>query len=231
MAKTIAQLPELTATPSGSNTLPIYDSGVTKKVSVSNLVEAGRTIPDGGNIAVGTSAGTKIGTSSLQKIGFFNATPVVQQPLTSDLLDSLQALGLIASGSGNTPLNLTGGAVTAGAATFAGVSAANITADDITIRDGKNIIADSTNGTKIGTGTTQKLGFWNATPVAQPSGANQAALTNSTGGTADGTLSSVGATNTGDRSATINNNFTELHILLNEIRSALVSAGIIKGSA
>lgn len=231
MAKTIAQLPELAATPSGSNTLPIYDSGVTKKVSVSNLVAAARTIPDGGNIAVGTSAGTKIGTSSSQKLGFFDATPVVQQPLTSDLLDSLQALGLIASGSGNTPLNLTSGAVTAGAATLANVSASNITSDDITIRDGKNIIADSTNGTKIGTGTTQKLGFWNATPVAQPSGANQAAITNTAIGTADGALVSIGNTYSSTVASNINNNFADIATLLNEIRAALVSVGIIKGSA
>lgn len=33
--------------------------------------------------------------------------------------------------------------------------------------DGKNIIVDSTTGTKIGTATTQKLGFYNATPVTQ----------------------------------------------------------------
>lgn len=38
-----------------------------------------------------------------------------------------------------------------------------------------------------------------------------AALTNSTGGAADGTLAAVGVTNTGDRSADINNNFTELY--------------------
>ena len=30
-----------------------------------------------------------------------------------------------------------------------------------------NIITDTTTGTKIGTGTTQKLGFWNKTPVVQ----------------------------------------------------------------
>jgi hypothetical protein len=33
-----------------------------------------------------------------------------------------------------------------------------------------NIITDTTTGTKIGTGTTQKLGFWNATPVVQNTG-------------------------------------------------------------
>lgn len=33
-----------------------------------------------------------------------------------------------------------------------------------------NIITDTTTGTKIATGTTQKLGFWNATPVVQNTG-------------------------------------------------------------
>jgi hypothetical protein len=32
----------------------------------------------------------------------------------------------------------------------------------------QNIVTDTTTGTKIGTGTTQKLGFYNATPVVQP---------------------------------------------------------------
>lgn len=32
----------------------------------------------------------------------------------------------------------------------------------------KNIITDTTTGTKIGTATSQKLGFFNATPVVQP---------------------------------------------------------------
>ncbi|MFA5262188.1 MAG: hypothetical protein WC378_00070 [Opitutaceae bacterium] len=46
----------------------------------------------------------------------------------------------------------------------------------ITMDDGANIVANTTTGTKIGTGATQKLGFWNATPVVQPSGAGQAAI-------------------------------------------------------
>ncbi len=37
----------------------------------------------------------------------------------------------------------------------------------ITMADAKDIVLNATTGTKIGTGTTQKLAFWNATPVAQ----------------------------------------------------------------
>jgi hypothetical protein len=39
-------------------------------------------------------------------------------------------------------------------------------AGDVTI-NAANIITDTTTGMKIGTGATQKLGFWNATPVVQ----------------------------------------------------------------
>lgn len=38
----------------------------------------------------------------------------------------------------------------------------------ITISDAINIVLNTTTGTKIGTATSQKLGFWNATPVIQP---------------------------------------------------------------
>jgi hypothetical protein len=41
-----------------------------------------------------------------------------------------------------------------------------------------NLVTDTTTGTKIGTATGQKLGFYNATPVVQPSGDIITALTN-----------------------------------------------------
>jgi hypothetical protein len=68
------------------------------------------TIQDANNIALGTTTGTKIGTATTQKIGFFNATPVVQQAAVADatngqstqdrlndLLARLRTLGLIAT--------------------------------------------------------------------------------------------------------------------------------------
>lgn len=39
----------------------------------------------------------------------------------------------------------------------------------ISLAHASNIIAGTTTGTKIGTANTQKLGFWNATPIVQPS--------------------------------------------------------------
>ena len=40
--------------------------------------------------------------------------------------------------------------------------------DDIYMVGGENIILSGTTGTKIGTATSQLLGFYNATPVDQP---------------------------------------------------------------
>jgi hypothetical protein len=40
--------------------------------------------------------------------------------------------------------------------------------DDIMMLGGENVVLDTSTGTKIGTATTQLLGFYNATPVNQP---------------------------------------------------------------
>ena len=111
---------------------------------------------DAKNIIVNATTGTKIGTATTQKIGFFNATPVVQEAGTNDVLASLVTLGLRAASS-NPPLNIGTGALTCG----------NIACNQITIGDGQNIVLNTTTGTKIGTATTQKLSFFNATPVVQ----------------------------------------------------------------
>jgi len=46
--------------------------------------------------------------------------------------------------------------------------ALKIESGNICFFNGVNIVTDITVGTKIGTSSTQKLGFWNATPVTQP---------------------------------------------------------------
>jgi hypothetical protein len=80
------------------------------------------------------------------------------------------------------------------------------------------IAAGTTNGLKIGTATTQKLGFYNATPIVQRSGAAQAAVA---------TTSATNSSPYGYSQAQADGIVT----LLNEIRAALVAVGIIKGSA
>ena len=68
------------------------------------------TLGDANDIAVGTGTGTKIGTATTQKIGFFNKAPVVQPTAVADatdaatvitqlnaLLSRMRDLGLIAT--------------------------------------------------------------------------------------------------------------------------------------
>lgn len=97
-----------------------------------------------------------------------------------------------------------------------------------TYADAIDLVFNTTTGTKIGTAVTQKIGFWNVTPVVQPAGAHQAAITDSTGGTPSFTLVDVGVVPT---QANINDNFASINRQLDAIRTALVASGMIKGAA
>lgn len=68
------------------------------------------------------------------------------------------------------------------------------------------------------TGTGSKAAFFGVTPIVQPSGANQAALTLTTGSTGG-----VGFTTT--------TNFSAFVAQVQEIRNVLVNLGLMKGSA
>jgi hypothetical protein len=103
------------------------------------------------NLVTDTTTGSQIGTGATQKLGFYGATPVVQPTSTTDLRTALINLGLYATG-GASPLDLNGGNLTLNAA---------------------SIITDTTTGLKIATGATQKVGFFNAAPVVQPSAYTQ----------------------------------------------------------
>lgn len=116
MAKTIAQLTALAATPDAADNFVIDDGGVTKKITATNVAAAAweltgnKALNDGSNIVLGTGTGSKLGTSTTQKLGFYNATPVVQPAAVAnatgaatvitqlnDLLGKLRTLGLIAT--------------------------------------------------------------------------------------------------------------------------------------
>jgi hypothetical protein len=103
--------------------------------------------------------------------------------------------------------------------------------EGLTLGNGGNVVVGATTGSMIGTAAAQKLGFFGATPVSQPAGASEAAITNNTGGTANGSMAAITATNSTDQSAAINKNLTELWTLLNAMRTALVNLGLLKGSA
>lgn len=102
-----------------------------------------------------------------------------------------------------------------------------------TMADGSNVALGTGTGTKLGTASTQKLGLWGATPVVQPAGAAQVALTDSTGGTASATLASIAAGGSYAQAdlVAIKNAIASLAALTGSLRTALVAAGVIKGSA
>lgn len=102
------------------------------------------------------------------------------------------------------------------------------------------------NGSSIITTSSDLVGWFGKTPIAQPADADQAALTDSTGATPDGTIEDVGTAVTGvdgtgnnaaskadvdSRLSGINENFAEVHKLLDAQRTALVNLGVMKGSA
>jgi hypothetical protein len=66
-----------------------------------------------------------------------------------------------------------------GASTLTGLLTTN---GGITLGDAQNIAFNTTTGTKIGAATTQKLSFWNATPIVQPTTAVASATVASPGG-------------------------------------------------
>jgi hypothetical protein len=103
-------------------------------------------------------------------------------------------------------------------------------ASDVELADGVDIIPGSTTGTKLATATTQKLGFYAATPVVQPSGANQAAMTFVT--ISDQTFQPTYSQS--ELVAFRNNidgNFDEVLRLVHQMRTDLVTLGLLKGTA
>ena len=93
MAKTIDDLTALNETPNETQDFfPFSDNGVTKKVSAANLKgdclrvsSSTVTVSDAVNFAFNATTGTKLGTSTSQKLGFYNATPVVQPAAVANL--------------------------------------------------------------------------------------------------------------------------------------------------
>jgi hypothetical protein len=85
-------------------------------------------------------------------------------------------------------------------------------------------------GVLLGRSTTDKIGFYGlATPIVQPSGATQAAITDSSGGTANATTGVAALTGTYN-STIIANAIATLAAQGNAIRLALVNLKLIAGA-
>lgn len=87
----------------------------------------------------------------------------------------------------------------------------------------------SVGGMLVGQSATDLAGFYGATPIAQPSGAAQAAITDGSTGTAAATNGILALTGTYN-STLIVNALATLAAQGNAIRNALVSLGIIAGA-
>jgi hypothetical protein len=87
----------------------------------------------------------------------------------------------------------------------------------------------SDDGYSVGQDATDKVGFYGASPVAQPTAAAQAAIVDASGGTAAATNGILTLTGTYN-SAILGNAIATIAAQTNAIRNALVSVGIIKGS-
>ena len=98
-----------TITPTPTNTINLGSSSLRWGTVWAGTLQAsngtGLNLADASNIVLGTTTGTKIGTAgggSGQKLGFFNATLVVQPLLATgaghtvdDVITTLQTLGLV----------------------------------------------------------------------------------------------------------------------------------------
>lgn len=89
---------------------------------------------------------------------------------------------------------------------------------NVTLGDTANMTFDTATGTKIGTSTTQKFAFHNATPVVQRAGAAQEAVV------------TTAATNSTPYGFTTAAQANSIVALVNELRAALVEKGLIKGT-
>ena len=93
--------------------------------------------------------------------------------------------------------------------------------------DGTNVVTvhtGSTHGVQIGGAPGDWLAFWGSVPGAQPSGANQAAITDSSGGTPSFMIAAISDTATA-------NAIASLARQIDAIRTALVQCGLIKGGS
>lgn len=85
----------MVVTPASGQNLNLYAQGGGSICAINIPLSFG----DGFNLNFGTASGTRIGTGTTQRIGFWNATPVAQQVLatgstTDQVITLLQTLGL-----------------------------------------------------------------------------------------------------------------------------------------
>lgn len=157
----------------------------------------GHTFQRNGSFRMGIySAGVSVGTSGFVAGATMEVRSTVEQLRIS--YNASSRLGITVSSAGVVTFDATG------------ASAGFTFSDSITIADAQNLIFNTTTGTKIGTATTQKLSFWNKTPIVQP-----------TTGITGATVSSPGA------GTNIKTDDTFGGYTIQQIAAALINVGIL----
>lgn len=116
-------------------------------------------IPAFANIAGAPTSDLQMGIYSGESINVNNNTKIIFDSTTSAEGDTSMRYV-----SASSLFRL----VVDGTDVFDHTTTSNTSLVDLTMADAKNIVLNTTTGTKIGTATTQKLGFFNKTPVVQP---------------------------------------------------------------
>lgn len=185
----ITNLSELTTVASGDilHILDVSDSNNNKRITVTNLLSEVTTFESLSDVTL-----TSIATNELiqwngstwinQTIAEIGLLKNVVEDTTPELGGNLDALtknitniGLLQFGTGES-INMENNDmifdVTTGdffSLDVNGTPEYTFDATSFTMSEANNIVFGTTTGTKIGTGTTQKIGFWDATPVVQQS--------------------------------------------------------------
>jgi hypothetical protein len=94
----------------------------------------------------------------------------------------------------------------------------------------KQLSDGGSDGVKLGQSTTDKVGFYGVTPIAQKAAAAQAVIVDASGGTAAPTNGILTITATYN-SAIIANAIATMAAQQNAMQAVLVSVGLMKGSA
>ncbi len=178
---------------------------------LNNLVDSA-TIANIVNADIGSGAAialSKLATGALPTaITVASANLVDGTIVNADVSDTAAIVGSKVAPNFGAQNVVTTGTLGAGATTLGG---------SLTLGD-NNIVAGTTTGVKVGTAITQKLGFYNATPIVQPAAAAQAAVV---------TTGATDSTPFGYTEAQAN----AIVALVNEMRSVLVNLGLMKGAA
>lgn len=133
----------------------IYQGSVTIR---KDLITVGQTVPASQAFFYSAADSDARYVSRIGDVGFYSSTPI-SKPASTNVVSALVNLGLISTSvTLNDPLS--------------NYTAICISGNVVTIADGVPISLGTTTGTKIGTATTQKIGFFNATPVSQPTSTN-----------------------------------------------------------